>query len=72
MAKVKRVIELSVEEKKFLDTFIGMLYDEFDNCEDKEIGRIMADIYNLYFSDKRPLPMTYVGDLVEVRVVEGT
>ena len=35
MAKVKRVIELSVEEKKFLDTFMGMLYDEFDNCEDK-------------------------------------
>lgn len=69
MAKVKRVIELSVEEKKFLDTFMGMIYDEFDN-EDEEIGRIMADIYNLYFSDTRPLPMTYVGDLVEVRVVE--
>lgn len=70
MAKVKRVIELSVEEKKFLDTFLGMIYDEFDDCEDGEIGGIMTDIYNLYFSDTRSLPMTYVGDLVEVRVVE--
>lgn len=69
MAKVKRVIELSVEEKKFLDSFLGMIYDEFDNCEDDEMGEIMTDIYNLCLSENRPFPQTYEGDLVEVKVI---
>ena len=72
MAKVKRVIELSVEEKKFLDNFLGTLYDEFDDCDnDGEIGNIMTDIYNLCLNESRPFPQTFEGDLVEVRVVEG-
>ena len=69
MAKIKTVIELSVEEKKFLDNFLGMLYDEFDKCGDDEIGSMMTDIYNLCLNKDAPLPQTYVGDLVEVRVV---
>lgn len=69
MAKVKKVIELSVEEKKFLDSFLGMIYDEFDNYEDDEVGGIMADIYNLCLSENRPFPQTYEGDSVEVKVI---
>lgn len=70
MAKVKRVIELSVEEKKFLDNFLDVLYEEFDDCDnDEEIGNIMTDIYNLCLNEDRPFPQTFEGDLVDVRVV---
>lgn len=71
MAKVKTVIELSVEEKEFLDNFLDVLYDEFEDSEDAEIGRIMTDIYNLCLSKSAPFPQTYSGDLVEVKVVEN-
>ena len=70
MAKVKTIVELTVEEKKFLDNFLGMLYDEFEKYEDEEIGGILTDIYNLCLSENRPFPQVYEGDLVEVRVVE--
>lgn len=69
MAKVKRVVELSLEEKKFLDSFLSMIYDEFNDFEDDEVGGIMADIYNLCLSENRPFPQTYEGNLVEVKVV---
>ncbi len=70
MAKVKKVIELSVEEKEFLDNFLGMLYDEFEDCDDNEMGGILEDIYNLCLNKNRPLPQILEGDYVTVQVVE--
>lgn len=67
MAEIKRVLELSVEEKKFLDRFIGMLYDEFDDG----LSMIIGDIYNMYLNENDPLPQTYKGDCIEIRVVKG-
>jgi len=68
MASVKRLVELTVEEKKFLDKFLGMLYDEFNDYEETEIGGVMADVYNLCLSENRPFPQTYEGDFVTVQV----
>ncbi len=70
MAKVKKVIELSVEEKKFLDSFLGLLYSELKDFEDDKIGGVMADIYNLCLSKNVPFPQTYEGDYVTVQIVE--
>lgn len=71
MAKVKRVVELSLEEKEFLDKFLSALYDEFDDWDEEDIGGVMADIYNTCLSKNRPFPQTYEGDYVEVTVVKG-
>lgn len=70
MAKVKRVVELSLEEKEFLDKFLNMLYEEFEDWDDEDIGGVMADIYNTCLGG-RPLPQTYEGEYVEVTVVRG-
>jgi len=46
MAKVRQrlIINLSKEEKKFLDDFLGELFDYADTND--SIGRIMNDIYD--------------------------
>ena len=71
MAKVKTeiVIELSVEEKKFLDDLLCQIYDQPQNFNENEVGEIMADIYNLCLSEKNPFPQTYRGDYATIKVI---
>jgi len=72
MAKVKTemVIELSVGEKRFLDDFLHQIYDQPQSFTEEEVGEIMADIYNLCFSENSPVPQIYKGDFATVKVTE--
>lgn len=71
MAKVeKRIrIELTRQEKEFLDNLLCSLY-EIEPDDDEKIGNIFCDIYNSYQPEKDESSSEWKGDFADI-IIKG-
>ena len=71
MAKAeKRIrIELTRQEKEFLDNFLSSLYD-IVNDDDEQVGNIFTDIYNSYSPHGDEKSSTWTGDYADIIITE--
>lgn len=70
MSKVQKriVIELTKQEKEFLDNLLSQLYDFED--DDDIVGEIFADIYNSYSPHGDEKSSKWAGTYADVIITE--